>query len=96
MRISIPDLLITEPERVTRTQNAILDKLAAIQGVKSVGFASEMPMEGFDSDWDEIFAKDKVYSGRTDRAVAAVQEYFSRFFADGRDKISGGARDDVE
>ena len=63
MRISIPDLLITEPERVTRTQNAILDKLAAIQGVKSVGFASDMPMEGFDSDWDEIFAKDKVYSG---------------------------------
>ena len=63
MRISIPDLLITEPERVTRTQNAILDKLAATQGVKSVGFASNMPMEGFDSDWDEIFAKDKVYSG---------------------------------
>ena len=63
MRISIPDLLITEPERVTRTQNAILDKLAATQGVKSVGFASDMPMEGFDSDWDEIFAKDKVYSG---------------------------------
>jgi predicted permease len=63
MRISIPDLLITEPERVTRTQNAILDKLAATQGVKSAGFASDMPMEGFDSDWDEIFAKDKVYSG---------------------------------
>jgi len=63
MRISIPDLLITEPERVTRTQNAILDKLAATQGVKSAGFASDMPMEGFDSDWDEIFAKDKFYSG---------------------------------
>ena len=63
MRISIPDLLITEPERVTRTQNAILDKLAATQGVKFAGFASDMPMEGFDSDWDEIFAKDKVYSG---------------------------------
>ncbi len=46
-----------------RTQNAILDKLAAIHGVKSVGFASEMPMEGFGSAWDEIFAKDKVYSG---------------------------------
>ncbi len=63
MRISIPDLLITEPERVTQTQNAILDKLAAIQGVKSVAFASDMPMEGFDAAWDEIFAKDKVYSG---------------------------------
>jgi predicted permease len=63
MRISIPESLIAEPERVTRTQNAILDKLAAIQGVKSVGFASDMPMEGVDSDWDEIFAQDKVYSG---------------------------------
>ena len=62
MRISIPDSLITEPERVTRTQNAILDKLAAIQGVKSAGFVSEMPMEGFDSGWDEIFAEDKVYA----------------------------------
>jgi predicted permease len=63
IRISIPESLIGEPERVTRTQNAILDKLAAIQGVNSAGFVSEMPMEGFDSDWDEIFAQDKVYSG---------------------------------
>ena len=65
VRISIPDLLIAEPERVTRTQNAILDRLAAIQGVKSAGFVSEMPMEGFDSDWDEIFAEDKVYAENT-------------------------------
>ena len=65
LRISIPDSLITEPERVTRTQNAILDKLAALQGVKSVGFISEMPMEGFDSAWDEIFAEDKTYADNT-------------------------------
>jgi predicted permease len=65
MRISVPDSLIAEPERVTRTQNAILDKLAAIQGVKSVGFISEMPMEGLDSSWDEIFAEDKVYADNT-------------------------------
>ena len=63
VRISIPESLIAEPERVTRTQSTILDKLAAIQGVKSAGFVSEMPMEGFDSEWDEIFAQDKVYSG---------------------------------
>jgi len=62
LRISIPDSLVTEPERVTRLQNEIIDKLAAIQGVKSAGFASEMPMEGFDSMWDEIFAEDKVYA----------------------------------
>ena len=61
MRISIPVSLITKPEQVTRTQNAILDKLAAIQGVKSVGFVSAMPMEGFDSGGDCIFAQDKTY-----------------------------------
>jgi len=65
MRISIPDSLIQEPERVTRTQNAILDKLAAIPGVKSAAFVSEMPMEGFDSAWDEIYAEDKVYADNT-------------------------------
>ena len=59
------DSLITEPERVTRTQNAILDKLAAIQGVQSVGFISEMPMEGFDSRWDEIYAEGKAYADNT-------------------------------
>ena len=62
MRISIPDSLIQESERVTRIQHGILDKLAATPGVKSAAFASEMPMEGFDSAWDEIFAEDKVYS----------------------------------
>jgi predicted permease len=61
VRISIPDSLVREPERVTRIQHGILDKLAGIPGVKSDGFASEMPMEGFDSNWDEIFAEDKVY-----------------------------------
>jgi predicted permease len=61
MRISIPDSLIAESERVMRTQNEILDKLQAIPGVQSAGFASEMPMEGIGSDWDEIFAEDKTY-----------------------------------
>ncbi len=65
LRISIPESLIAEPERVTRTQNAILDQLASIQGVKSVGFISEMPMEGFDSSWDEIYAEGKVYADNT-------------------------------
>jgi predicted permease len=72
IRISIPDSLIAEPEVVTRTQNAILDRLAAINGVKSAGFISEMPMEGFDSDWDEIFAEDKVYA---DNTIAPLRLY---------------------
>jgi putative ABC transport system permease protein len=61
MRISIPGALVTEPERVLRIQNEILDKLVATTGVKSAGLVSEMPMEGFDSDWDCIFAQDKTY-----------------------------------
>jgi putative ABC transport system permease protein len=62
MRISIPDSLVAEPERVVRMQNEIVNKLAAIPGVKSTAFASEMPMEGYDSAWDEIYAEDKVPS----------------------------------
>src|SRR5215469_295285 len=62
MRISIPDSLIHEPERVTRTHNAILDNLVALPGVKSAAFASQMPMEGFDSAWNEMRAEDRVYS----------------------------------
>ena len=64
MRIAIPDLLITEPERVTRIQNAIVEKLAAIPGVTAVSFASEMPMEGAEPDWDGIYAKDRTYPDR--------------------------------
>jgi predicted permease len=62
LRISIPGSLVAEPARATRIQNEILDKLQAIPGVKSAGFVSKMPMEGFDSDWDAIYAKDKNYS----------------------------------
>jgi predicted permease len=72
MRISIPDSLVADPQQVTRIQNEILDKLAAIPGVKFTGFASGMPMEGLDSDWDEIFAEDKVYS---EDAIAPLRLY---------------------
>jgi predicted permease len=33
--------------------------------VKSAAFASEMPMEGYDSSWDEVFAEDKAYPDGT-------------------------------
>jgi predicted permease len=59
MRVFIPPSLIADPRRVIRTQNDIQEKLAAIPGVTSAGFASAMPMEGVDSDWDAISAEDK-------------------------------------
>jgi predicted permease len=72
LRISIPDSLVAQPQLVTRTQQMILEKFAAMPGVKSAGFVSEMPMEGFDSGWDEIFAEDKVYA---DNTIAPLRLY---------------------
>ena len=54
MRISIPASVIAEPQQVIRIQNSVADKLAAIPGVTSVGFASAAPMEGIESNWDGI------------------------------------------
>ncbi|HEY3988496.1 MAG TPA: ABC transporter permease [Acidobacteriaceae bacterium] len=65
MRIAIPASLVASPQMVTRIQNNIVDKLAAIPGVTSAGFANAMPMEGIQSDWDEIFIEGKNYAGET-------------------------------
>jgi predicted permease len=63
VRIFIPPSLVADAERVTRIQNEIQDKLAAISGVESAGFASQMPMEGFEPNWDAIQAEDKPNTG---------------------------------
>ena len=55
MRTSIPASLVADPQQVTRIQNSIVDKLAAIPGVTSVGFASAAPMEAIEPNWDEIY-----------------------------------------
>jgi len=46
LRISIPEAQVADPERVTRMQNDILDKIARIPGVTSAAFTSALPMEG--------------------------------------------------
>ena len=70
MRISIPQIARRRSQlRVTRMQNDISDKLAAIPGVTSVGFASEMPMEGVEPSWDVIVPEGKPSA--TDRKSAA-------------------------
>jgi predicted permease len=63
MRISIPESLVATPQMVTRLENDIADKLAAVPGVTSVGFARAMPMEGIEPEWDNIFAEGKIYAG---------------------------------
>ncbi len=45
VRISIPEALTPDPERVIRMQSEILSRLSAIPGVTAAGFASGLPME---------------------------------------------------
>ena len=56
-----PQALAKEPDRVMRMDNEMLDKLAAIPGVISVGFADAAPLEsllGF-RDMNPVYAEDK-------------------------------------
>jgi predicted permease len=47
VRISLSAVDVPEPERVTRVQRDILDRLAAIPGVTSAAFVNQLPMEPF-------------------------------------------------
>ncbi len=61
MRISIPDTVIPDERMVMRTENDILDKLAAIPGVRSVGLGAGVPMEGVEPNWDQIYVEGQRY-----------------------------------
>ena len=58
----IPMAIAKEPERVMRMQHEILDKLAAIPGVTSVGFGSRAPLESFLVNANPIDAEDKTFA----------------------------------
>ena len=47
IRVLVPALDVPEPERVTRVQQTILDRLSAIPGVTSAAFVDQVPMEPF-------------------------------------------------
>ena len=61
MRVFIPETQVKDAVRVMRTQNEMLDKLAAIPGVRSVAFSASAPLEGFNSN-DLVYAEDKNYA----------------------------------
>jgi predicted permease len=63
MHIWIPDQMVPDPQVTTRMENSIVDKLAAIPGVASVGFASAVPMEDIDPNWDIMWVEGKHYEG---------------------------------
>jgi predicted permease len=62
MRIAIPSTLIQDPVMAARIQNNILDKLAAIPGVRSAGFASAMPLQQIEPNWDDVYVEGRTYA----------------------------------
>jgi predicted permease len=61
VRLSIPESLIKDPLIAARMHNEIADKVTTIPGVRSVAYASAMPMEPFDPNWDQIIIEGKNY-----------------------------------
>jgi putative ABC transport system permease protein len=61
LRISIPPSQVASPLAVVQAEQQILNRLATIPGVTSVGLTSVIPMDG-DGWHDAIFASDKVYA----------------------------------
>jgi putative ABC transport system permease protein len=60
MRVFIPEADVRDSKSVMRTQQQMLDKIAAIPGISSVAWASGVPLEGFNSN-DLVYAEDKNY-----------------------------------
>ena len=61
MRISIPQSLVPDAVLVTHMQNNIADKILALPGVRSVGFAAAAPMDNNDPNWDQILIEGRDY-----------------------------------
>jgi predicted permease len=57
-----PGDLADQPDRLMRRQQEILDKLAAIPGVTSVGLAGSAPLEQFFSPNNPVYAEDKPFA----------------------------------
>ncbi|HEX3747414.1 MAG TPA: ABC transporter permease [Bryobacteraceae bacterium] len=61
-RVVVPQTLVRNDEDATRMEQSIADKVAAIPGVASVGFASALPMDGASPNWDGILKEGQSYA----------------------------------
>ncbi|NNM07021.1 MAG: ABC transporter permease [Gemmatimonadetes bacterium] len=57
VRLYIPSTEVEDPTEMTRTHQAIADRLAALPGVSSVGLSSSITMDGWDSN-DAVWMED--------------------------------------
>ena len=89
LRIAIPESLIGDPVMVTHIQNSIMDKLAGIPGVASVGFASAMPLQQIEPSWDDLYFEGRTY--KNNEAPLRLYNYVSPgyFHTAGTNMVAG-------
>ena len=81
VRISVPNALVGDPERVARLQHDLVDKLSALPGVTSVGYANVMHMEGLGTSWDAIQREDAPQIGGGIPPMRVFKGVSPKFFA---------------
>jgi predicted permease len=72
-----PNLFYSDVERYTRMQHEMLDKIAALPGVASAGFAHHLPMEG------GLYYSRIMVEGQTFAAGEMAPPYRSKFVSPG-------------
>jgi predicted permease len=76
---TLPPAIAGEPERAMHTYNEILDKLAAIPGVTSVGFADSAPLEFFAGS-NPLYVEFKKLAEGQNPPVARIRKTAPGFF----------------
>jgi putative ABC transport system permease protein len=61
LRVSIPESVEADAERVVRIYNEIVEKISSVPEVKAAAMVSSAPLEGFNST-DPVAAEDKTYN----------------------------------
>jgi predicted permease len=80
VRIGIPDEDVKEPERVIRMEQAMLEKVKAVNGVVSASIISSVPMGGGESN-DPVYAADKTYREGTIAPLRRFKSIAPGYFA---------------
>jgi len=76
----IPETVAKDPERVMRMQNEIMDKLAAIRGVTSVGFGTAAPLESFLGGGNTVYPEDKRFTESQVSVMRQIRKVAPGFF----------------
>jgi len=90
MLIYIPASLVPEPERVTRMQNDIQDKLSSIPGVTSAAFVNAMPMQGLGLTWGAIRTDDARDAASDSPPMRLIKYASPQFFQTAGTRVVAG------